>query len=117
MAKPIILKTKNTMNTLNTKVLNFCLPRGRKLSFNQKTTTRETVGQNLSDWPVEPIKKEGLPLPNVFFKTDVVQSRKIQNLLTGMTAQGAKEFGPKMANAVRLQLFKNDDDIFGNDLG
>ena len=66
---------------------------------------------------LEPIKKEGLPLPNIFFKTDVVQSRKIQNLLTGMTAQGAKEFGPKMSNAVRLQLFKNDDDSFGNDLG
>ena len=40
-----------------TKIFSFCLPRGRKLAFNQNPKSRETVGQNASNWSVEPIKK------------------------------------------------------------
>ena len=65
----------------------------------------------------KPIQTENLDLSQQFFKTGIIQTRKIQELVMGMTAQGTKEFGPQMANAVRLQLFKPEDSIFGNDLG
>ena len=34
-----------------------CLPWGGSLAFSQNSKSRETVGQNLSNWSIEPIKK------------------------------------------------------------
>ena len=66
---------------------------------------------------VIPIKGETVDLPDQFFKTDLIQENKMPQLLMGMTVQGAKEFGPQLANAVRHHLFKSEGKIFGNDLG
>ena len=47
----------------------------------------------------------------------IVSHIRINELMTGMTVQGSKAFGPKIANAVRLQLFRMENNAFGNDLG
>ena len=64
-----------------------------------------------------PIKVETLELADHFFKTDVIQERKMHQVLMGMTHQGAKEFGPQLADVVRQKLFKSKGNVFGNDLG
>ena len=66
---------------------------------------------------VEPLKQETLDLSEHFFATEVVQLKKSDELLLGMSTQGAKEFGPKLADALRLRLFKGRNSTFGSDLG
>ena len=66
---------------------------------------------------VTPKKVEDMNLSDHFFRTDIIMEKRINELMTGMTVQGTKSFGPKIANAVRLQLFRMENNAFGNDLG
>ena len=66
---------------------------------------------------VDPIKRDTLKLSDQFFSTDIIQENKVDELYTGMTKQKAKEFGPELADAVRLRLFRGEGKVFGNDLG
>ena len=65
---------------------------------------------------VKPKKNEDINLHDHFFRTDLIQQKRINEIMTGMTVQGSNSFGPKIANAVRLQLFRMENRAFGNDL-
>ena len=65
---------------------------------------------------VKPNFTEEVNLADQFFRTELIQNKRIHELMTGMTVQGSNSFGPKIVNAVRLQLFRMEDRAFGNDL-
>ena len=76
----------------------------------------DAVAQSRST-KVKPNFNGDINLSDQFFNTTLIQEKRINELMTGMTVQGSKSFGPKIANAVRLQLFRMEDKAFGNDLG